>query len=107
VREWIEEIPRGTVIFRSHGVSSKNLVKARKKRLRIIDATCPIVKRAQVFAKHLYQHESALLFVGDAQHPEEEAIWSYIPERVNVVETVAAAKGLGPWDKLGIIAQTT
>jgi 4-hydroxy-3-methylbut-2-enyl diphosphate reductase len=107
VRDRIEDIPRGTVIFRSHGVSSKDLVKARKKRLHIIDATCPIVKRAQVFAKHLHRYGYTLLIIGDAHHPEVEAIRSYIPEGVDVVEDVEAVQGLGPWNKLGIIAQTT
>jgi 4-hydroxy-3-methylbut-2-enyl diphosphate reductase len=107
VRDRIEHIPRGTVIFRSHGVSLKDLMRARKKRLRIIDATCPIVKRAQLFAKYLHRHGYALLIVGDAQHPEVEAIRSYIQKGVDVVEDVEAVQGLGPWEKLGIIAQTT
>lgn len=107
VKGRIERIPRGTVIFRSHGVSLKDLIKARKKGLRIIDATCPIVKRAQLFAKYLHQHGYSLLIVGDPQHPEVEAIQSYIQEGVDVVENVEATQGLGPWKKLGIIAQTT
>ena len=107
VKNRIEHIPRGTVIFRSHGVSLKDLMKAREKRLRIIDATCPIVKRAQFFARYLHRHRYALLIVGDAQHPEVEAIRSYISEGVDVVEDVGAAQGLGPWEKLGMIAQTT
>jgi len=106
-KDRIEHIPRGTVIFRSHGVSLKDLMKARKKGLRIIDATCPIVKRAKLYAKYLHRHGYDLLIVGDAQHPEVEAIRSYIPEGVDVVEDVEAAQGLGPWEKLGIIAQTT
>jgi 4-hydroxy-3-methylbut-2-enyl diphosphate reductase len=48
-----------------------------------------------------------LLIVGDAEHPEVEAIRSYIKKRVDVVEDVTAAQKLGPWMKLGIIAQTT
>ena len=107
VKNRIEQIPRGTVIFRSHGVSLRDLMKAREKRLRIIDATCPIVKRAQLYAKYLHRHRYALLIVGDAQHPEVEAIRSYIPEGVDVVEDVGAAQELGPWEKLGMIAQTT
>jgi len=106
-RDRIERIPRGTVIFRSHGVSLKDLRKAREKRLRVIDATCPIVKRAQLYAKYLHQHGYALLIVGEAQHPEVEAIRSYIQEGVDVVEDVKAVQGLGPWEKLGMIAQTT
>jgi 4-hydroxy-3-methylbut-2-enyl diphosphate reductase len=107
VKDRVEHIPKGTVIFRSHGVSLKDLREARKRRLRIIDATCPIVKRAQLFAKYLHRHKYALLIIGDPQHPEVEAIRSYIEEGVEVVEDVGEARGLGPWEKLGIVAQTT
>ena len=107
VRNRIEDISRGTVILRSHGVSLQELRKAKEKRLRIIDATCPIVKRAQFYAKFLQRHGYGLLIVGDAHHPEVEAIRSYLNEGVVVVEEVENAGRLGPWDKLGIIAQTT
>lgn len=107
VKDRIEHIPRGTVIFRSHGVSLRDLLKAREKKLRIIDATCPIVKRAQFYATYLYRHGYDLLIVGDSKHPEVEAIRSYIKKRVDVVEEVEAAQQLGPWEKLGVIAQTT
>jgi 4-hydroxy-3-methylbut-2-enyl diphosphate reductase len=107
VKNRIEYIPRGTVIFRSHGVSLKDLMKAREKKLRIIDATCPIVKKAQLYATYFHRCGYDLLIVGDAEHPEVEAIRSYIKKRVEVVEDVEAAKKLGPWTKLGIIAQTT
>jgi (E)-4-hydroxy-3-methyl-but-2-enyl pyrophosphate reductase len=55
VRNRVEKIPRGTVIFRSHGVSMEELKRAKEKRLRIIDATCPIVKRAQFYANYLHR----------------------------------------------------
>ncbi len=106
-KERIEDIPGGTVIFRSHGVSLQDLNKAKKRRLPIIDATCPMVKRAQVFAKFLHRHGYTLLIVGDADHPEVEAIRSYVDEGVQVVCSVEAAKLLGSWEKLGVIAQTT
>jgi 4-hydroxy-3-methylbut-2-enyl diphosphate reductase len=107
VRNRIENISKGTVILRSHGVSLQELKKAKEKRLRIIDATCPIVKRAQFYAKFLQRHGYGLLIVGEAHHPEVEAIRSYLNEGVVVVEEVEKVRRLGPWDKLGIIAQTT
>lgn len=107
VEDRIENIPKGTVIFRSHGVSFEDLKKAREKGLHIVDATCPIVKRAQFFAKFLYRHGYIVLIVGDAHHPEVEAIRSYLGEGVEVIEDVKAVERLGPWQKLGIIAQTT
>ena len=106
-RNQIEEIPKGTVIFRSHGVSLQDLVKAKKKKLRVIDATCPIVKKAQFYAKFLHSHRYALLIVGDSDHPEVEAIRSYLHEGVEVIEQTGEMERLGPWEKLGIIAQTT
>ncbi len=107
VRDRVEDIPGGTVIFRSHGISLQDFKKAKKKGLRIIDATCPIVKKAQFFAKFLHRHRYFLLIVGDAKHPEVEAIRSYVGRDVEVVDRVARLKGLGPWERLGVIAQTT
>ncbi len=106
VKDRVEKIPGGTVIFRSHGVSLEELKRAKEKRLHIIDATCPIVKRAQFFAKYLHRHGYNLLIVGEAHHPEVEAIKSYLDQGV-VVDDVKRIQKLGPWEKLGIIAQTT
>ncbi len=106
-RDRIEQIQKGTVIFRSHGVSLEDFKKAKEKGLRIIDATCPIVKRAQLFAKYLHRYRYAVLIVGDKRHPEVKAIQSYIEDGVDVVEDGEALLRKGPWEKLGIIAQTT
>jgi 4-hydroxy-3-methylbut-2-enyl diphosphate reductase len=107
VKNRIENIPKGRVIFRSHGVSLEDIGKARKKGLHIIDATCPIVKKAKFYAKYLYRHGYYVLIVGDPYHPEVEAIQSYIKDRVEVVNDINDIRRLGPWEKLGIIAQTT
>ncbi len=107
VKNKIEEIPKGTVIFRSHGVSLRDLMKAKEKKLHIIDATCPIVKKAQFYAKFLYRQGHTVIIVGDPHHPEVEAIQSDLKDGVEVVENVEWVQRLGPWEKLGIIAQTT
>ncbi len=107
VRNKIEGIPKETVIFRSHGVSLRDLMKAKEKKLHIIDATCPIVKKAQFYAKFLYRQGHTVIIVGDPHHPEVEAIQSDIKDGVEVVENVEWIQRLGPWEKLGVIAQTT
>lgn len=107
VRDRVEQIATGTVILRSHGVSLRDLDKVRKKRIRVIDATCPIVKRAHFFAKFLRRNHYFLLIVGEADHPEVEAIRSYLDREVVVVENPEKLRGMGPWEKVGIIAQTT
>jgi len=107
VKKRMADISAGTVILRSHGVSFKDFEKAREKGLKIVDATCPIVKRAHFFAKFLRRSGYALLIVGNADHPEVEAIRSYLDREVDVVEEAETLMQLGPWKKLGIIAQTT
>lgn len=107
VKNRVEDISKGTVILRSHGVASGELSKSKEKKLRIIDATCPIVKRAQFFANYLRRNGYAILIVGEARHPEVEAIRSYLDKKVEVIESIGAIRSLGPWEKLGIIAQTT
>ena len=107
VRDRIGQISKGTVIFRSHGVSLDDFRTAKEKGLLILDATCPIVKRAQIQAKYLHRHGYAVLIVGDEEHPEVEAIRSYLGKDVAVVEDARTVNHLGPWKKLGVIAQTT
>jgi 4-hydroxy-3-methylbut-2-enyl diphosphate reductase len=107
VKNRVGQITQGTVILRSHGVSSGDLEKVKKKGLRVIDATCPIVKKAHFFAKFLRRNGYFLLIVGDKNHPEVEAIRSYLDKDVEVVEQPEILSQLGPWKKLGIIAQTT
>lgn len=103
----VEEIPKGTVILRSHGVSLDDLEKVKKKGLKIIDATCPIVEKAHYFARLLDRNGYSLIIVGDPRHPEVEAIRSYLRQEAMVVETPEALTKIGSRKKLGIIAQTT
>src|SRR5450759_90582 len=49
----LEGIENGTIIIRSHGVELKEITEAQQKRLEIVDATCPFVKKAQEHVKSL------------------------------------------------------
>jgi len=106
-KDRVEEISQGTVIFRSHGISKKDLEKVKEKGLNIIDATCPIVKKAHHAAKFLDRNGYPLVIVGDPKHPEVEAIRSYLRQEGMVVEGPEAITKIGNYKKLGVIAQTT
>src|SRR5512144_2335028 len=47
------EITDGTIIVRSHGVTSEELEEAVQKELEVVDATCPFVKKAQENVQNL------------------------------------------------------
>lgn len=104
----LEGVKNGTVIIRSHGVMAREIQEAHRKKLVIVDATCPFVKKAQEYVKHLSEEGYDVLVVGDADHPEVLGIVSYaVHERVHVVTTGDDVRKLPRLGKIGVVAQTT
>lgn len=105
----IKKISRGTVVVSSHGLSPK-VVKALSERgLKIIDTTCPFVRKAQKIAKSLSRKGCSIVVVGDAHHPEIRALVDFVSRDVFVVKNAVQAKKLaiGRADRISIISQTT
>jgi (E)-4-hydroxy-3-methyl-but-2-enyl pyrophosphate reductase len=102
-----------SVVVRSHGIPPKITEFLLDKEVRLIDATCPTVKKAQRAAMRLVGEGYKLFIIGNAAHPEVKAILGHINgEAVVIKET----KELKEWwgshynsrvHKVGMIAQTT
>lgn len=103
----IDDIKNGTVIIRSHGVELKEMKEAKNKKLNIIDATCPFVKKAQEHAEELSRDGYFVVVVGEKEHPEVKSIVSYGDKNVVVLESASDVKKLSRVKKMGIVAQTT
>ena len=104
----VDEVPDGgTVIIRSHGVGPEVYETAEKRPIRLVDATCPHVKKAQKAAYRLAQDGYSVVIIGEKQHPEVKSILEWAGGHAVVVETEEEAEGLSPFAKLGIVAQTT
>jgi 4-hydroxy-3-methylbut-2-enyl diphosphate reductase len=104
----VEDIPGGAVIIRSHGVTEQELEAILGRRLRIVDATCPFVKKAQEYAAMLSREGYAVVLVGEEEHPEVQGIVSYAREgEVFVVADRGQAEALPRKKRMGIVAQTT
>ena len=71
--EELDEIPDdSTVIFSAHGVSQKVRNEAQDRKLRIFDATCPLVTKVHLeVARHQKNIEDVIL-IGHEGHPEVE-----------------------------------
>ncbi|GAB4163937.1 MAG: 4-hydroxy-3-methylbut-2-enyl diphosphate reductase [Geothermobacteraceae bacterium] len=103
-----DEIVEEAVIVRSHGVTSGEMAALAEKKVRVVDATCPFVKKAQEYAASLSAEGYHLVVVGEAEHPEVQGIVSYGAKgRVSVVAAADEAASLGKFARLAIIAQTT
>ena len=107
VKNDVENINQGTVIIRSHGVTLDEIDRARKKGLRIVDATCPFVKKAQDLTTLLREEGYFVVIVGDEEHPEVKSIISYGGKDVIVVNSPDKLETLPKKKKIGVVAQTT
>lgn len=104
----VEDIPEGAVIIRSHGVTAQELDHILERELKIVDATCPFVKKAQEYAAMLSREGYAVILVGEEEHPEVQGIVSYARDgEVFVVADRAQAEKLPRKKRMGVVAQTT
>jgi 4-hydroxy-3-methylbut-2-enyl diphosphate reductase len=102
----IDDISEGTVLIRSHGATAAQLDKIRQKGLKIVDATCVLVKRLQKISIKLNKDGYKVVMIGDKDHPEVQAVVGSV-KNVIVAASDADLEQLGPNEKLGIICQTT
>ncbi|MHC4911957.1 MAG: 4-hydroxy-3-methylbut-2-enyl diphosphate reductase [Planctomycetota bacterium] len=102
----VEQIQAGTVIIRSHGAVPEQVVRLKEKGLKIVDATCVLVKRVQRIAKELEKAGYRVVIIGDENHPEIQAVMGCARDVVVVADEADLHK-LPKNSKLGIICQTT
>ncbi len=103
----IDEIDEGILVIRSHGVEKELLQQAVDKGLKVIDATCPFVKNAQLLAEKLAKQDYHLVVVGERSHPEVRGIVSRCGKNPLVVKDAAELEGKTIGTKVGVLAQTT
>lgn len=101
----IENAEIKTIIIRTHGVPCKISDRLTEKGYRVVDATCPFVKKAQQYAKLLKEGGYHVVIVGDREHPEVKGLMSYVSEDVVVVSKDDVLPQLR--SKVGFIVQTT
>lgn len=103
----VNEMDRGKIIIRSHGVGPSVYNEIQAKGLELADATCPHVKKAQMSAKTLADEGFEVIIVGEKNHPEVKSIKEWAGEKSLVLCTTEEANAIPFTSKLGIVAQTT
>ncbi len=103
----VEEIPEGAVVvIRSHGIPPQQEQELRR-RFRVLDATCPYVKRSQQIAEKVVGEGTELVIFGDPRHPEIVGIQGYAKGKAIVLEREEEVLHLPLKKKRATIAQTT
>lgn len=102
-----DQIREGTVIIRSHGVSPEIYNLLNKKKIDIVDATCPIVKRIQKLVASLAKKEHEIIIVGNKEHPEIKGLIGYSRGKGIIIEHESQAKILPSKKRRSVLAQST
>lgn len=106
----LEEIPENqTVIFSAHGVAPAVVEAAKKKNLKILDATCPLVTKVHIEARRYARENFSIILIGHKDHIEARGTFGEAPEQMTIVETLADIEALSfpPDAKLAYLTQTT
>jgi (E)-4-hydroxy-3-methyl-but-2-enyl pyrophosphate reductase len=103
----LEEVPDGgTVAITAHGASEEVYKEIERRKLRLIDTTCPIVRRAQETADRLGEKGFSVVLYGEAEHPEVKGILSWTRGRGIATQTPDVDIPVGERG-IAVIAQTT
>jgi 4-hydroxy-3-methylbut-2-enyl diphosphate reductase len=109
--EDINEIPsQSAVIFSAHGASRDIYKKAEKKKLHVIDATCPLVKKVHLSAKKHSKNRTKIILIGHKNHPEVTGTLGQLkPGEIVLIEDTSSARShnFETEEKLAYITQTT
>src|SRR3954464_14359307 len=108
--ESMEDIPEGsTVLYSAHGVAPAVREAAARRRLRAIDATCPLVTKVHMEAVRYAKERYHIILVGHEGHDEVVGTMGEVPESITLVESEEDVERLTlPADaKVAYLTQTT
>jgi 4-hydroxy-3-methylbut-2-enyl diphosphate reductase len=108
--EELDEVPDGArVIYSAHGVSPAVRQMAEGRKLRVIDATCPLVTKVHLEAVRFAAAGATILLIGHRDHDEVIGTLGEAPSQTLVVSTPQEAREVAVSDpnKLFYLTQTT
>jgi len=103
----LDEVPAGgTVAITAHGAGEDVVAEIGRRGLRLVDTTCPIVRRAQETAARLAEEGFGVVLYGEAAHPEVRGILSWTRGRGIATQSPDADVPAGERG-VAVISQTT
>jgi 4-hydroxy-3-methylbut-2-enyl diphosphate reductase len=106
----IDEVPEGaTVLYSAHGVAPEIRAASAKRRLRAIDATCPLVTKVHKEALRYAREGRTIILIGHEGHDEVIGTMGEVPDRILLVENEADVEALDrpPDTPVAYLTQTT
>ncbi|MBI2069745.1 MAG: 4-hydroxy-3-methylbut-2-enyl diphosphate reductase [Elusimicrobia bacterium] len=103
------EVPEGQiVVFSAHGTAPNVEEEAKRRRLKVIDATCPLVTKVHLEVQRFVEKGYSILYIGHKNHIEAVGVLGEAPDKITIVETPQEAAQIpAPPQKTVILTQTT
>jgi 4-hydroxy-3-methylbut-2-enyl diphosphate reductase len=108
--EEVEDAPDGSwLIYSAHGVSPEVRENARRRKLRTIDATCPLVTKVHLEALHYAKNGYTILLIGHEDHDETVGTLGEAPDAIRIVGSREEALAVDVPDpsRVAYLTQTT
>lgn len=109
--EELKEVPDNTpVVFSAHGTAPNIFEEAKKRNIKVIDATCPLVTKVHKEALNYVKRGFHIILIGHKGHQELTGTAGYIPEKKrSIIETESDIDQLNidPSLPLAYLTQTT
>ena len=107
--ENLDGLTEGTLLIRSHGVGKALYDEAEAKGLKILDGTCPFVKKIHNIVHEKLANGMGISIVGDGTHPEVIGINGWCENAAVILEDEEAAKTkeIPEKDRYAVVVQTT
>lgn len=108
--EDLDEVPEGkTLIYSAHGVSLQVRMDAKRRKLKVFDATCPLVSKVHAEVIRHRKKGLEVIMIGHKGHPEVEGTMGQASSGILLVESIDDVNELVVTDpkKLAYVTQTT
>ncbi|HBG5342861.1 TPA: 4-hydroxy-3-methylbut-2-enyl diphosphate reductase [Clostridioides difficile] len=97
------------MIIRSHGVPENIYKEAKDKKLKIVDTTCPFVKKIHTVVSEYHNKGYEIIVIGDMKHPEVIGINGWCENSAIIINTLEQMENMefDSSKKYCLVAQTT
>ena len=105
----LDAVRERPVAITAHGVGPEVMAEVERRGLEVIDTTCPIVTRAQQWARKLVDEGYAVIVFGDPEHKETRGILGWARGKAFAVHDEAGIDDLPESlsSRIGVLSQTT
>lgn len=108
VAETLDEARGRVVAITAHGVGPQVEEEIRRRGFRLIDATCPMVKKVHLVARELAEADFDVLIFGDPDHQEVQGVLGWAGQRALATTQWPPPGGHKlAWRRIALLSQTT